>query len=51
VEWVGFEQSNSLPLLTIWIEGHRELPLQRAEVVGSNPTRSISSCCTITALF
>jgi hypothetical protein len=22
-----------------------------AEVVGSNPTRSISFCCTITALF
>jgi hypothetical protein len=42
VERVGFEQSNSLPLLTIWIEGHRELPLKRAaEVVGSNPTRSI----------
>jgi hypothetical protein len=40
VERVGYEQSNSLPLPTIWIVGHRDLPLQRVEVVGSNPTRS-----------
>jgi hypothetical protein len=26
VERVGFEQSNSLPKTTFWIEGHRELP-------------------------
>jgi hypothetical protein len=36
VERVGLEQSNFLSLSTIWIEGHRELPLQRAEVVGSD---------------
>jgi hypothetical protein len=51
VERVGYEQSNSLPLPTIWIVGHRDLPLQRAEVVGSNPTRSISLCEGNTAYF
>jgi hypothetical protein len=51
VERVGYEQSNSLPLPTIWIVGHRDLPIQRAEVVGSTPTRSIIYCCTTTVLI
>jgi hypothetical protein len=44
---VGFEQLNDISIAAAPLD--KESP-KRAEVVGSNPTRSIFSCCTNTAL-